>query len=45
MDQAFSVYSPAPTSPTMWDPALQNFDGQRAYNYQYNYRYTYTWLA
>ncbi len=45
VDQAFSVYSPAPTSPTMWDPALQNFDGQRAYNYQYNYRYTYTWLG
>ena len=45
VDQAFSVYSPAPSATTLWDPALQNYEGERAFNYQYNYRYTFTWLS
>ncbi len=45
VDQAWAVYSPQPVSPIIWDPALQNYDGQKAIYYQDSYQKTFQWLA
>lgn len=44
VDQAFAVYRPQPSAPTMWDPALQNFEGQTPVGYQTQYQPTFLWL-
>ena len=45
VDQVFSIYGPQPASPTMWDPALQNYDGQSALWYQDPYQMAFMWNA
>ena len=45
VDQVFSIYSPAPQAPILWDPPLQNFEGQRPFNHQFFYKDAFHWLA
>ena len=46
VDQAFAAYSPQPTSPAMWDPSIQNYNGESAINYQgTGYKDAYHWKA
>ena len=45
VDQAFAVYRPQPVTPKLWDPALQNYDGQAAIYYQNYYRDAFEWLT
>jgi len=44
VDQAFAVYSPQPTSPTFWEPTLQNYDGESPISYHaQGYRDAFYW--
>ncbi len=45
VDQAFAVYRPQPVSPLMWDPTIQNYDGQGQIYYQQYYRDAFNWIA
>ena len=46
IDQAFAVYSPQPVSPSMWDPAIQNYGGENAILYHgTGYKDAYHWRA
>ena len=45
VDQAFAVYRPQGVALLMWDPALQNYDGQSALWYQDPYQMAFMWNA
>lgn len=45
VDQAFSVYQPQAVSFFTWDPAVQNYDGQKEVIFQGHYRAAMMWLA
>ena len=46
VDQAFAVFRPQSVSPQVWDPAIQNYDGEASILYHGNgYRDAFYWRA
>jgi len=43
VDDVFSVYGPMGVAPHFWDPSVQNYEGQWAFNHQYAYKDAYYW--
>ncbi|MFA7248131.1 MAG: ABC transporter substrate-binding protein [Dehalococcoidia bacterium] len=45
ISEVFSIYSPMGVAPKLWDPAVQNYNGQQAFNHQFEYKNAFYWLA
>lgn len=45
VDQVFAVHRPIIPQPVLWNPALQNFEGQTSINYTSNWRTAFYWMA